>query len=102
METAYYNNYFPTDGSAGYKTTDKWGASETGQNAYLKDLCEELKKPVVQLAVQDVSKPIGVAAYKTIRTIPEPYKTLAPVMDGVQKILAQSRENIHSPDKGTE
>ena len=44
VETAYYNNYFPTDGSAGYKTTDKWGASETGQNAYLKDLCEELKK----------------------------------------------------------
>ena len=44
VETAYYNNYFPTDGSASYKTTDKWGASETGQNAFLKALCEELKK----------------------------------------------------------
>lgn len=65
-------------------------------------LCEELKKPVVQLAVQDVSKPIGVATYKTIRSIPEPYKTLAPVMDGVQRILAQGRENIYSPDKGPE
>jgi arabinogalactan endo-1,4-beta-galactosidase len=44
VETAYYNAYFPTDGSATYKTTDKWGASEKGQNAYLKALCEELKK----------------------------------------------------------
>ncbi len=44
VETAYYNNYFPTDGSATYKTTDKWGASENGQNAYIKDLCAELKK----------------------------------------------------------
>ena len=44
VETAYYNNYFPTDGSATYKTTDKWGASEVGQNGYIKDLCEAIKK----------------------------------------------------------
>ncbi len=44
VETAYYNNYFPTDGSATYTTTDKWGASEKGQNSYIKALCEELKK----------------------------------------------------------
>ena len=44
VETAYYNNYFPTDGSATYKTTDKWAASEKGQNDYLCDLCTELKK----------------------------------------------------------
>lgn len=44
VETAYYNNYFPTDGSAKYNTTNKWGASENGQNAFLKDLCVELKK----------------------------------------------------------
>ena len=44
VETAYYNAYFPTDGSATYKTTDKWPATEAGQNQYLLDLCEELKK----------------------------------------------------------
>ena len=33
-------------------------------------LCKEMKKPVVQLAVQDVSKPIGVATYKTLKSIP--------------------------------
>lgn len=44
VETAYYNNYFPTDGSAKYTTTGKWKASEDGQDAFLKDLCIELKK----------------------------------------------------------
>ena len=44
VETAYYNNYFPTDGSATTKTTDKWAASPSGQNAFLQALCEELKK----------------------------------------------------------
>ena len=54
-------------------------------------LCEEMKKPVVQLAVQDVSKPIGVATYKTLRSIPQPYKTLAPVIEGVRRIMANAR-----------
>ena len=34
-------------------------------------LCEEMKKPIVQLAVQDVSKPIGVSTYKTLKAIPQ-------------------------------
>jgi predicted nuclease of restriction endonuclease-like (RecB) superfamily len=53
-------------------------------------LCEELKKPVVQLAVQDVSKPIGVATYKTLKSIPEPYKLLAPVIEGVKRVLTEN------------
>ena len=54
-------------------------------------LCEEMKNPVVQLAVQDVSKPIGVATYKTLRSIPQPYKTLAPVIEGVRRVMANAR-----------
>lgn len=53
-------------------------------------LCEEMKKPIVQLAVQDVSKPIGVATYKTLKSIPEPYKTLAPVIEGMKRVLKDS------------
>jgi hypothetical protein len=41
--------------------------------------------------VQDVSKPIGVATYKTLRSIPQPYKTLAPVIDGVRRVMANAR-----------
>ena len=55
-------------------------------------LCEEMKKPVVQLAVQDVSKPIGVATYKTIKAIPQPYKALAPVIEGVMRVLSENKE----------
>ena len=53
-------------------------------------LCEEMKKPVVQLAVQDVSKPIGVSTYKTLKAIPQPYKTLAPVIEGVKRVMAEN------------
>ncbi len=52
-------------------------------------LCEEMNKPFVELAVQDISKPIGIATYRTLRSIPEPYKTLAPVISGVKRILSQ-------------
>lgn len=51
-------------------------------------LCEKMNKPVVQLAVQGYSQPIGIATYQELRNIPEPYKTLAPVIDGVRKVMA--------------
>ena len=53
-------------------------------------LCEKVNKPVVQLAVQGYSKPIGIATYQALRNIPEPYKALAPVIDGVRRVLAES------------
>ena len=62
-------------------------------------LCEEMKKPVVQLAVQDVSKPIGVATYKTLKSIPQPYKTLAPVIEGVKRVMANARAESEAKPK---
>lgn len=53
-------------------------------------LCEKMNKPFVQLAVQDFSKPIGIATYQTLRTIPKPYRELAPVIEGVRKALMES------------
>lgn len=52
-------------------------------------LCEKMNKPVVQLAVQGYSQPIGIATYQALRNIPQPYKTLAPVIDGVRKVLVE-------------
>ena len=37
VETAYYNNYWPSDGIS-YDTRTKWPASAAGQKAYLDDL----------------------------------------------------------------
>ena len=53
-------------------------------------LCEKVNKPVVQLAVQGYSQPIGIATYQALRNIPEPYKMLAPVIDGVRRVLVES------------
>lgn len=54
-------------------------------------LCEKVNKPVVQLAVQGYSQPIGIATYQALRKIPEPYKSLAPVIDGVRKVMIESK-----------
>ena len=48
------------------------------------------------LAVQGYSQPIGIATYQALRNIPEPYKTLAPVIDGVRKVMA---ENVKARSK---
>ncbi|MBQ0033260.1 MAG: DUF1016 family protein [bacterium] len=53
-------------------------------------LCEKMNKPFVQLAVQDFSKPIGIATYQTLRAIPKPYRELAPVIEGVRKALMET------------
>jgi predicted nuclease of restriction endonuclease-like (RecB) superfamily len=50
-------------------------------------LCQEMNRTVVELAVQDYDKPMGVATYRLRTGIPEPYKALIPLIDGVQQIL---------------
>lgn len=52
-------------------------------------LCEKMNKGVVEFAVRDKSKPLGIATYKTLRSIPKPYKSLAPVIDGVRRVMAE-------------
>jgi len=53
-------------------------------------LCQEANRTIVELAVQDFNKPIGVATYRLGSEIPEQYKPLIPMIDGVQKILTES------------
>lgn len=56
-------------------------------------LCEKMNKPVVQLAVQGYTQPIGIATYQALRNIPEPYKMLAPVIDGVRKVMVEGAKS---------
>lgn len=63
-------------------------------------LCEKVNKPVVQLAVQGHSQPIGIATYKALRNIPEPYKMLAPVIDGVRKVMVESTKAKSDNQRG--
>ena len=62
-------------------------------------LCEKMNKPVVQLTVQGYSQPIGIATYQALRNIPQPYKTLATVIDGVRKVMIEYKREA-SADAG--
>jgi predicted nuclease of restriction endonuclease-like (RecB) superfamily len=53
-------------------------------------LCEKMNKGFVEFAVRDKSKPLGIATYRTLRSIPEPYKSLAPVIEGVKRVLTEN------------
>jgi hypothetical protein len=57
-------------------------------------LCQEMNRTVVELAVQDYDKPMGVATYRLGTGIPEPYKALIPLIDGVQQIVLENGENV--------
>ena len=50
-------------------------------------LCREANKGVVELAIWDYSKPLGVATYRTADELPENYQVLAPIMEEIPKLL---------------
>jgi hypothetical protein len=49
-------------------------------------LCKKAKKALVEFAVRDFKKPMGVALYKTKNEIPDKYESLLPIIEGVQQI----------------
>jgi hypothetical protein len=53
-------------------------------------LCKDVKKTIVELAVRDFGKPMGVATYRSLKNIPEEYKSLKPFIAGVREILSAS------------
>jgi len=53
-------------------------------------LCQDMNRTVVELAVQDYDKPLGVATYRLNTGIPEQYTSLVPLIDGVQQILSNN------------
>lgn len=50
-------------------------------------LCKEANKSVVELAIRDYTKPMGVATYRTADELPRNYKVLAPIIEEVPKML---------------
>ena len=56
-------------------------------------LCQEMNNTIVELAVQDYNRPLGVATYRLGTGIPEPYTALVPLIDGVQQILLENESN---------
>lgn len=50
-------------------------------------LCRKAKRRIVELAIRDFGKPMGVATYRLGSDIPKDYSTLEPLVSGVQQIL---------------
>ena len=63
-------------------------------------LCEKMNKGFVEFAVRDKSKPLGIATYKTLKSIPKPYQTFVPVIEGVKRILTENAK-ANVPQKNT-
>jgi predicted nuclease of restriction endonuclease-like (RecB) superfamily len=59
-------------------------------------LCQEMNRTVVEIAVQDYDKPMGVATYRLGTGIPEPYKALIPLIDGVQQLVLENQGNTNN------
>lgn len=62
-------------------------------------LCHEANKSVVELAIRDYSKPLGVATYRTAEELPVNYKVLAPIIEEVPKILNDAECNADFTDE---
>jgi len=56
-------------------------------------LCRDMNRTVVELAVQDYDKPMGVSTYRLGAKIPKQYEPLIPVIDGVEQILHKTGDN---------
>lgn len=53
-------------------------------------LCREANKSIVELAIRDYTKPMGVATYRTADELPSGYKVLAPIIEEVPKLLDET------------
>jgi predicted nuclease of restriction endonuclease-like (RecB) superfamily len=52
-------------------------------------LCQEMNRTVAEIAVRDYDKPLGVVTYKLGMDIPDRYKSLIPLINGVQQIVSE-------------
>ena len=52
-------------------------------------LCQDMNRTIVELAVRDYNKPLGVATYRLGTGIPDPYQSLIPLINGVQQIVSE-------------
>ena len=88
---------FRKDARTRQKASDESRPVMLGETSFGLLLCEKVNKPVVQLTVQGYSQPIGIATYQALKNIPQPYKSLAPVIDGVRKAMVEYKIETDAP-----
>ena len=60
-------------------------------------LCKDANRSVVEFAVRDYTKPMGVATYKTRTEMPEEWQKALPDIDDMKKLLESNNDD--SPDE---
>ena len=50
-------------------------------------LCKSQKQSIVEYAFRDMSKPMGVATFRTVAELPERYKNILPDVEELKKLL---------------
>lgn len=56
-------------------------------------LCREMDRTVVELAVRDYNKPLGVATFRIGEDAPEKYNNILPDVSGLNALLQENDEN---------
>jgi hypothetical protein len=52
-------------------------------------LCKTKNQTIVEYALRESGKPIGVAQYKIVKTLPDEMKNLLPTPEQIEKTLAE-------------
>ena len=64
-------------------------------------LCESRGQSIVEYALRDIAKPIGVSTYRVTRQLPEPLRNEVPSIEDLQGIVEKLRGDIkEDPDIG--
>ena len=50
-------------------------------------LCRDMNKKKVEFTIRDISKPMGVAVYRSSDELPEPYRSIMPSAEDLSKLL---------------
>ena len=58
-------------------------------------LCESRNSPIVEYALRDIAKPIGVSTYRVTRQLPEPLQAEVPSIEALQEVVGKLRSEIH-------
>lgn len=53
-------------------------------------LCKEANRSVVELAVRDFTKPMGVATFRLSDNVPDPFRVLLPIVEAAEELLADN------------
>lgn len=53
-------------------------------------LCREFNKAFVEMAIRDMSKPMGVAVFKSDRSVPRAYRALTPLLNELPQLLNEN------------